>query len=188
MLIKAKSGPDTAEVFHYPVPLHGVSKPQQIFILLSLRSASPVQSNFSHFKSVNIYLSIGPRDILDKDNMTFDVERASRIMQDILRERHDSLGDLLHDDLLQRVTQRMYAANLVSGAVNNLPNFNNLMKEYGVMLRECRDQSNFITYCQTFIRILSDQGGPLKMISEVIADAWEKEIKKQLNISLNFTC
>ena len=37
--IKARSDPDTAEVFHYPVPLHGVDKPEQIFIYLSLRSS-----------------------------------------------------------------------------------------------------------------------------------------------------
>ena len=46
MIIKAKNDPDTAEVFHYPVPLHGVNKPEQIFIHLSLRSVSSVPGNF----------------------------------------------------------------------------------------------------------------------------------------------
>ena len=40
MIIKAKSDADTEEVFHYPVPLDGVDKPQQIFIYLSLKSNS----------------------------------------------------------------------------------------------------------------------------------------------------
>ena len=133
-------------------------------------------------------MPIGPQAILEADNMTFDIEKANRIIQAILRKHYDSLGDLLHDDLLQKVTQRMYAANLVSGSVNSSPNFKNLMKEYDVVLRVCKDHSKFITYCQTFIRILSDQGGPLKMLSEVIADDWEKEIKEQLHLSLNFTC
>ena len=54
MIIKAKHDPDTAEVFHYPVPLHGVSKPEQIFIHLSLRGVSPVKGNFilSHISNL----------------------------------------------------------------------------------------------------------------------------------------
>ena len=134
-----------------------------------------------------IHLPLGPRPILETDNMTFDIEKAKEIIQAILRKHYDSLGDLIHSDLLQKVTQRMYAAGLVSVSVNNSPNFNNLMNEYGVVLKVCRNCSKFITYCRTFIRILSDQGGPLRMISEVIADDWDKEIKKQLHISLNFT-
>ena len=93
----------------------------------------------------------------------------------------------LHSHLLQKVTQRMNVAGSVSGSVNKSPNFNNLMKEYGVVLKVCRDCSKFITFCWTFITILSDQGGLLKMVSEVIADDWDKEIKEQLHISLNFT-
>ena len=134
-----------------------------------------------------IHLPIGPQAILETDNMTFDIEKASKIIQAILRKHYDSLGDLIHSDLLQKVTQRMYAAGLVSVSVNSSPNFDNLMKEYGVVLRVCRDCSKFITYCRTFIRILYDQGGPLKMISEVIDDNWDKEMKEQLHISLNFT-
>ena len=133
-----------------------------------------------------IHLPVGPQAILETDNVTFDIEKAKEIIHEILRKHYDSLGDLIHSDLLQKVTQRMYAAGLVSVSVNNSPNFNNLMNEYGVVLKVCRDCSKFITYCRTFIRILSDQGGPWKMISEVIADDWDKEIKEQLHISLKF--
>ena len=55
MIIKAKCDPDTEEVFHYPVPLDGVDKPQQIFIYLSLKinnisTAGISACIFSYFK------------------------------------------------------------------------------------------------------------------------------------------
>ena len=134
-----------------------------------------------------IHLPIGSQAILGTDNVTIDTKKAKEIIHKILRKHYDSLRDLLYSDLLQKVTHRMYTSGLVSVSVNNSPNFNNLLKEYNVMLRVCRDHSEYITYCQTFIRILSDQGGPLKKISVAIADDWDREIKEKLHISLKFT-
>ena len=46
MKVYARHGPDTEEIFHYPVPLAGVTKPEKITIHLSLRS-NPVAGNYN---------------------------------------------------------------------------------------------------------------------------------------------
>ena len=119
--------------------------------------------------------------------MMFDIEKACEVTKEILKKHFAKLGTLLHHELLQKVTQRMFAAGLVSQAVNNSPDYNNLMGEYFVVLELCNDHSKFMEYCRTFVRILCDQGGPLKVISEVITGDWNKEIKEQLHVNLDFT-
>ena len=115
MIVQAQSNPCTSEVFHYPVPLHGVNKPQQIFIFLSLRSTSFIPSNSPHLILYNyIHSFIGPEVIVETDNMMFDKEKACETTQEILKKHFAKLGTLLHHELLQKVTQRMFAAGLVS--------------------------------------------------------------------------
>ena len=82
-----------------------------------------------------IHLPVSSQAILETDNVTIDTKKAKEIILEILRKHYDSLGDLLHSDLLQKVTQRMYVSGLVSVSVNSSPNFNNLMNEYNVMLK-----------------------------------------------------
>ena len=193
MIIKAKSDADTEEVFHYPVPLDGVDKPQQIFIYLSLKSNSVSTAGTSgciiSYSSLHNYINcfVGPSAVLETENVTFDVEKASKITKEILKKHFASLGDLLHRDPLEKVIQRMYAENLVSESVNSSPDYKNMMSEYNVLLDICSDVSEFTEYCTKFIRILSDQGGPLLKISNRIAADWTKEIAKQLHVNLNFT-
>ena len=115
-----------------------------------------------------------------------DAEKAGKIAQGILRKHFDSLGGLLHRDPLQEVARGMYAAGLVSISINNSPDYNNLMKEFNIMLGLCRDLPQFRKHCQEFLTILSGQDGPLKAISEVIANEWDKEIKDQLRVNFNF--
>ena len=115
-----------------------------------------------------------------------DAEKASKIEQGILRKYFDSLGGLLHRDPLQEVARGMYAAGLVSISVNNSPDYNNLMKEFNIMLGLCRDLPQFQNHCREFLTILSRQDGPLKAIGKVIADEWDKEIMDQLQQNFNF--
>ena len=184
MIIKAKQDPSTEEVFCYPVPLEGVTKEQQIFIYLSLESSLVTGSFTYNFHSVFIFMywfSIEPRIKVS------DAEKAGKIAQGILRKHFDLLGVLLHRESLQEVARGMYAAGLVSMSVKNSPDYNNLMKEFNIMLGLCRDLPQFRKHCQEFLTILSGQGGPLKSISEVIANAWDKEIMDQLRVNINFT-
>ena len=115
-----------------------------------------------------------------------DAEKAGRIAQGILRKYFHSLGGLLHRDSLQEVARGMYAAGLVSISVNNSPDYNNLMKEFNIMLGLCRDLPQFQNHCQEILTILSCQDGPLKTISKVIADELDKEIMDQLQLNFNF--
>ena len=102
-----------------------------------------------------------------------------------MRKHFASLGGLLHREPLQEVARGMYAAGLVSKSVNSSPDYNNLMSEYNVMLGLCSDLAQFRKCCQEFLTILSDQDGPLKVVSKVIADDWEKEIMDQLQVNLD---
>ena len=115
-----------------------------------------------------------------------DAEKAGKIAQGILRKHFDSLGGLLYGEPLQEVARGMYAAGLVTISVNNSPDYNNLMKEFNIMLGLCRDLGQFQNHCQEFLTILSRQGGPLKAFSKVIADDWDKEIMDQLRMNFNF--
>ena len=116
-----------------------------------------------------------------------DAEKAGKIAQGILRKHLASLGELLHGDPLQEVARQMYVANLVSTkSVYSSPDYNNLMREFNIMLGLCRDLAQFQKHCRKFLTILSHQGSPLKAISKVIADEWDKEIMDQLQLNFNF--
>ena len=134
-----------------------------------------------------LIIFVGPPAVLETENVTFDVEKASKIAKGILKKYFASLGGLLHKDPLEKVIQRMYGENLVSESVNNSPDYKNMMSEYNASLELCRDVSEFMDHCKTFIRILSDQSGPLVKISNRIAADWTKEIAKQLHVNLKFT-
>ena len=129
------------------------------------------------------FLCIGS---LEPDIKVSDAEKAGKIAQGILRKHFDSLGGLLHRECLQKVAGEMYAAGLVSTSVNTSPDYNNLMKEFNIMLGLCRDLLQFQNHCQEFLTILSGQEGPLKAISEVIAKELDKEIMDQLRLNFNF--
>ena len=92
---------------------------------------------------------------------------------------------MLYGEPLQEVARGMYAAGLVSKSVNSSPDYNNLMSEYNVMLGLCSDLAQFRKCCQKFLTILSDQDGPFKIISKVIANDWDKEIMDQLQVNLD---
>ena len=115
-----------------------------------------------------------------------DAEKAGKITQGILRKHFASLGGLLYGEPLQEVARGMYAAGLVSISVNHSPDYNNLLKEFNLMLGLCRDLVQFQKHCQEFLTILSRQDGPLKAFSKVIADEWDKEIMDQLRLNFNF--
>ena len=115
---------------------------------MSLRRTSFVPSSLPQIILYNyIHSFIGPEVIVETDNMMFDIEKACEVAKEILKKHFAKLGTLLHHELLQKVTQRMFAAGLVSQAVNNSPDYNNLMGEYFVMLELCNDHPKFIEYC-----------------------------------------
>lgn len=117
----------------------------------------------------------------------FDVKKASKVAQEILNSYSGSLDNFLHEAPLKEVAQHMFSANLISNAVNESPNYNNLMSEYKGMLQLSSDEAEFMKYCRSFINILSDRGGPLQKISRKIANDWTSEIMKQLHVNLKFT-
>ena len=183
MIIKAEQDLSTKEVFYYPVRLNGVvSKEQQIVIYLSLETSLDTGSFTYDFYSAFILCIVS----LESNIKMSDTEKAAKITQGILKKHFDSLGGLLHKEPLQAVARGMYGAGLVSISVNNSPNYNNLMTEFNIMLGLCRDLGQFQNRCQEFLTILSRQDGPLKDISEVIADDWDKEIMAQLGLKFNF--
>ena len=131
-------------------------------------------------------MCIGSQAISETSNVIFDIKKAGQITKKVLNEHFASLSDCLHAIPLQKVTERMFSAGLVSEPVKNSPDYNNLMSEYKVTLMYCDDCSEFVECCRSFVKILFEQGGPLKSISTAIANDWAKELKSQLHVTLNF--
>ena len=55
MMVKAENNAKTKEVFYYPVPLHGVKKPQQIFIYLSKGISNPDLGNSTYLYCFSLF-------------------------------------------------------------------------------------------------------------------------------------
>ena len=88
-------------------------------------SLSFVPSSLPHLILYNyVHLFIGPEVNVETDNMMFDIEEACEVAKEILKKHFAKLDTLLHHELLKKVTQRIFAAGLVSQAVNNSPDYN----------------------------------------------------------------
>ena len=127
---------------------------------------------------VSLIFFLGIQAVSKIDN----VQKASKLVEKILDNHSASLGSLLsYEAPLQKVTNAMFKAGLVSVNVQDSPSYKDLISEYKTLLELENDYSRFLKYCRLFISILSDQGGPFKLIGELIAT----DIREQLDV--NFT-
>ena len=80
----------------------------------------------------------------------------------------------------------MFFTNLVSQNTKKDPNVEKVMSDFISGMDFISDCQELGEYCKSFLWTLDQQGGPFKRAADKIAQEWTNNIKRELNVNLQF--
>ena len=80
----------------------------------------------------------------------------------------------------------MYCHSLISESVNETPEFKEIMSEFQLGMDVIRNYQRLVKHCELFLQTLIDQRGPPKEAAINIAEEWTDNIKRKLDITIEF--
>ena len=125
--------------------------------------------------------SINSPAIITSDNL----KGIKGIIQDALTQWHSDLSKVLKKSL-EKIATDLYSHGLISEAVNESPTFKDIMTEFQSGMNLIRNYQRLVKHCELFLQTLVDQHGPPKEAAINIAEDWTENIKRKLNITIEF--
>ena len=123
-----------------------------------------------------------------------DIESASatesevhKVLKSVLTSHFADLSNQL-SRCLPRVSAAMFSKRLISESVRDYPTVYSVVGEFESGMRLANNISKLQKHCQLFLQCLSSEGGPMKLTAQKLCQDWMEEVKKQCDISLDFTC
>ena len=83
---------------------------------------------------------------------------------------------------IQEVANELFSAGLISEAAKNKPSYESIDREFQSGMTFIKEVSKLKEHCQTFIDILSAQGGAAKIAAENLAEEWRETVQKEFGI------
>ena len=106
--------------------------------------------------------------------MSANAKQIQKLMKDILKEQHHPLQQALKNCLPQ-VASEMFTKNLISESVKDEPTYDKLIGDFKAGM-EFKDASELQKHWQSFIEIVSNQGGSAVGAAKYLA----KELRERL--------
>ena len=99
----------------------------------------------------------------------------------VLQAKYAGLDRALQS-CIQEVANELFSAGLISEAVKNEPSYRSIDREFQSGMTFKKEVSKLKEHCQTFVDILSAQGGPAKIAAESLAEEWTETVQKEFGI------
>ena len=125
--------------------------------------------------------SMNSLTIITGDNL----KQIKKIIQDVLTRWYSDLSEVLRTSL-EKIATDMYSHGLITKTVNDAPTFKDIMNEFQSGMKLIRNYQRLVKYCELFLQTLVDQGGPPSQAAFSIAEDWTDNIKRELNITIEF--
>ena len=113
------------------------------------------------------------------------LKEIKRIIQDVLTQWHSRLSKVLKNSL-EKIATEMYSCGLISETVNETPNFKDIMTDVQSGMNVICNCQRLVKHCELFLQALIDQHGPPKEAAISIAEDWIDNIKRKLDITIEF--
>ena len=113
------------------------------------------------------------------------LEDIKGIIKNVLTRWYSLLSKVLMKSL-KKIAADMYSHGLISESVNETPEFKEIMSEFQLGMDVIRNYQRLVKHCELFLQTLIDQRGPPKEAAINIAEEWTDNIKRKLDITIEF--
>lgn len=113
------------------------------------------------------------------------LEEIKGIIKNVLTRWYSLLSKVLTKSL-KKIAADMYSHGLITESVNETPEFQEIMSEFQSGVDLIPNYQRLVKHCELFLQTLIDQRGPPKEAAINIAEEWTDNIKRKLDITIEF--
>lgn len=113
-----------------------------------------------------------------------DVDKLRDLLCEVLDGMSADLGNLLQSGTLDSFSSELFAAKLISSAVNETPDFKKIMREFETSMK-FMSHPELEEHCRGFLQALrksGGSGGPTSKAAEKLEEEWSEVVLNELGI------